>query len=67
MVIQDHKPALRNQRRAFSFGHAGDMAAEVERMHIALSEIIDATDLEWAKSRALVALPELPTRLKERD
>lgn len=29
-----------------------------DRMHIALSEIVESDNLEWAKARALVALPE---------
>jgi hypothetical protein len=34
------------------------LRAEIDRMHIALSEILAADDLEYAKARALVALPE---------
>lgn len=33
-------------------------SAEIDRMHGALSEILEAEDLEWVKSRALVALPD---------
>lgn len=33
-------------------------AAEIERMHLALSQIIDSDDLDFIKARALVALPE---------
>lgn len=30
------------------------------RMHVALSEILEAESLDWAKSRSLVALPSGP-------
>jgi hypothetical protein len=35
-----------------------EAAAEIERMHLALSEILDSDDLSYIKARALVALPD---------
>lgn len=36
----------------------GELRVEIDRMHTALGEILKAEDLEWAKCRALVALPD---------
>lgn len=33
-------------------------ADEIERMHVALSDILDSDDLNFIKSRASVALPD---------
>jgi hypothetical protein len=33
-------------------------ADEIERMHLALSEILESDDLSYIKTRALVALPD---------
>lgn len=33
-------------------------AAEIERMHLALSQIIDSDDLDFIKARAVAALPD---------
>jgi len=57
--------ALRRNPTIISAGDdiCGIAADEIDRMHVALSEILQADDLDWAKARALVALPseERPT------
>lgn len=42
-----------------------EAATEIERMHIALGDILEMDDLEAAKSRALIALPQDPAQQLE--
>jgi len=62
VIAEDDAPEYTNKcfwdiREAHLAEKIPRLEREIDRMHIALSEILESDDIDWARSRALVALP----------